>query len=153
MEVVSVTTPTDEVRQLVDELDAELGALYRPEQRHGLALDAIFAPHIRFFTARRDGLPLGCGGVALFPDFAEVKRMYVQPAARGTGVADALMARLVAEARQAGHAILRLEGGAQSPAALRFYRRSGFHECAAFGDYAALPPHQISASVFMERRL
>ncbi len=153
MEIVPVTAPTDEVRQLVSELDAELGALYRPEQRHGLALEAIFAPHIRFFIARRNGLPLGCGGVALFPDFAEVKRMYVHPGARGTGVADALMARLMAESRQAGHAILRLEAGAQSPAAVRFYRRSGFCECAVFGDYAALPPSQISASVFMERQL
>jgi len=153
MEVVPVTTPTDEVRQLVGELDAELGALYRPEQRHGLALDAIFAPHIRFFIARSNGLALACGGVALFPDFAEVKRMYVRPGARGTGVADALMARLMAEARQAGHAILRLEAGTQSPAAVRFYRRSGFRECAVFGDYAALSPGQISASVFMEGQL
>ena len=152
MEVVPVAAPTEEVRQLVGELDAELGALYRPEQRHGLALDAIFTPHIRFFIARRQG-PIGCGGVALFPDFAEVKRMYVQPAARGTGVADALMARLMAEARQAGHTILRLEAGAQSPVAVRFYRRSGFRECPAFGDYAALPPDRISASVFMERPL
>jgi putative acetyltransferase len=46
---------------------------------------------------------------------------------------------------------LRLEAGTQSHAAISFYRRSGFRECAAFGAYAALLPNQISASYFMER--
>ena len=153
MDVLPVRAPTDDIRQLIGELDAELGALYRPEQRHGLPLDAIFAPHIRFFIAVRDGMALGCGGVALFPDFAEVKRMYVSPAVRGTGVADTLMVRLMLEARQAGHAVLRLETGTYSAAAIGFYRRSGFRDCAAFGEYAALPPSEISASHFMERHV
>ncbi len=68
--------PTDEVRALISELEAILSAEYPPEQRHGLSLDQIFQSHIRFFIARRDGCPLGCGGIALSPDFAEVKRMY-----------------------------------------------------------------------------
>jgi GNAT superfamily N-acetyltransferase len=102
MEILSVAAPTDDVRQLIGELDAELGGLYAPEQRHGLALDAIFQPHIRFFIAVRDGKPLGCGGVALFSDFAEIKRMYVRAHARRTGVADAVMTRLIVEARRQG---------------------------------------------------
>jgi putative acetyltransferase len=65
---------TDEVRILVGELEQVLAAEYPPEQRHGL-LDAIFQPHIRFFVARLDGAAMGCGGVAFFADFAEVKRM------------------------------------------------------------------------------
>src|SRR5512146_1474184 len=100
--------PTDEVRTLVAELEAELAAEYPPEQRHGLALDAIFRPHVRFFVARLDGAPVGCGGVALFDDFAEVKRMYVRPDARGHSVAAQLLERLVAETRAAGLARLRL---------------------------------------------
>jgi len=153
MEIVPVTAPTDEVRQLVSELDAELGTLYRPEQRHGLALEAIFAPHIRFFIVLRDSAPFGCGGVALFPDFAEVKRMYVRPEARGTGVAQALMTRLIDEARAVGLNMLRLETGTQSFAAIAFYRKSGFKERGAFEPYATLPPDKIFASLFMERPL
>ena len=42
---------TDDVRALVDELETVLAAEYPPEQRHGLALDALFQPHIRFFLA------------------------------------------------------------------------------------------------------
>ena len=74
---------TDEVRLLIGELEAVLAAEYPPEQRHGLALDAIFQPHVRFFLATRQGAAVGCVGVALFPDFAEVKRMYVRDTARG----------------------------------------------------------------------
>ena len=54
--------PTDEVRALVHELETILAAEYPPEQRHGLALDAIFQPHIKFFVARLDGVAVGCGG-------------------------------------------------------------------------------------------
>src|SRR3954449_7657234 len=85
-------TATDEVRALIGELETVLAAEYPPEQRHGLSLDAIFQPHIRFFVARRHGAAVGCGGVALFADYAEVKRMYVRERARGQGVADAILA-------------------------------------------------------------
>jgi hypothetical protein len=64
-------SPTDEVRELIGELEAVLSAEYPPEQRHGLKLEAIFEPHIRFFLARLNGHAIGCGGVALFADFAE----------------------------------------------------------------------------------
>jgi putative acetyltransferase len=82
-----VSAATDDARALLGELDRMLAAQYPPEQRHGLALDAIFAPNIRFFLAFLNGLAVGCGGVALFTDFAEVKRMYVREVARGRGVA------------------------------------------------------------------
>ena len=153
MEIIAATSPTDEVRALVGELNDELGALYPPEQRHGLALDAIFQPHIRFFVARKDGLAAGCGGVALFPDFAEIKRMYVRPQLRGQGVADAIMARLIEETRDAGLSLLRLETGIQSPAAIHFYRRCGFEACPAFEPYASLPPHRTLGSAFLEMAL
>ena len=143
--------PTDEVRALVSELDAELSQSYPPEQRHGLKIDAIFQPHVRFFVAHAGDAPVGCGGVALFDDFAEVKRMYVRPAWRGKGVADAIMDRLMTEA--AGHRCLRLETGSNFEAATRFYRRHGFAPCAVFGAYAAMPAHAVAASLFMERRL
>src|SRR5215831_13224763 len=108
---------------MVAELDQILSAEYPPEQRHGLALDAIFQPHIRFFLARLDGAAAGCGGVALFPEFAEVKRMYVRDTVRGRGVAQALLTRLEMTARDAGLAVLRLETGDRQFAAMRLYQR------------------------------
>lgn len=145
--------PTDEVRVLIDELEAILSAEYPPEQRHGFSLGQIFQLHIRFFIARREGAPLGCGGIALFPDFAELKRMYVREAARGQGVADAILGRLEQEAREAGVGVLRLETGENQLAAIRFYERSGFRRCPPFGDYARMPAYSIVTSVFCEKLL
>jgi putative acetyltransferase len=154
MAVISVelvASPSDDVRALIAELEDALAAEYPPEQRHGLSIDAIFQPHVRFFVARLEGRAAGCGGVALFADFAEVKRMYVRPQARGRGVADAVLARVEAEARAAGLALLRLETGDRQLAAMRFYERSGFRRCDPFGAYAAMPAAAITTSVFYEK--
>jgi putative acetyltransferase len=148
-----VPNATDDVRALISELDRILSAEYTPEQRHGLALDAIFKPDIRFFLARSNGAAVGCGGVALFADFAEVKRMYVRDVARGRGVARALLARIERETSDAGLVLLRLETGVRQIAALRFYQRAGFQPCAAFGAYATMAPRAVATSVFLEKRL
>ena len=144
---------TEDVRALVDELETILAAEYTPEQRHGLAVDALFQPHIRFFLARLDRCRGRCGGVALFDDFAEVKRMYVRDAARRQGVAGAILARLEEEARHAGLSWLRLETGDNQIAAMELYARAGFRRCPAFGDYALMAPQSIVTSVFFEKEI
>ncbi len=151
--VEAVTTATDEVRALIDELDRTLAGEYLPEQQHGLTLDEIFAPHVRFFLARLDGIAMGCGGVALLEGFAEVKRMFVRESARGRGLARALLSRIESEARDNGLDVLRLETGDCLLDALRFYERAGFRRCDAFGRYASMAPRAIATSVFMEKRL
>lgn len=153
LEILLVPDVTDEVRTLIDELNEELGALYTPEQRHGLALEAIFQPHIRFYVARRDGEAVGCGGVALFDGFAEIKRLYVRAALRGQGIADAIMAHLAGEGIASGRNFLRLETGSHSHAAIRFYSRLGFGACGPFAPYAGMPAASIITSVFMEKRV
>lgn len=151
--VERVMSATEVVRMLVGELEGVLAAEYPPEQRHGLAIEAIFEPHIHFFVAMLDGEPAGCGGVALLDGFAEVKRMYVRPGVRGQGVAQAVMARLAAVAREHGYRVLRLETGDVQHAALRFYEREGFVRCGVFGDYALMPAGVIETSVFMEKAI
>ena len=147
------TTPDDDVRALVTELEDDLASRYPVEQRHGLAVEALFHPHIRFFVASEDGRALGCGGVALFPPFAEVKRMYVRPEARGKRVADALLARIEAEVRAAGITDLKLETGTEQHAAMRFYEKAGFARCGSFGAYSNMATEQVVGSVFMEKAL
>jgi putative acetyltransferase len=152
VQIEAASSPTDEVRALISELEAVLSAKYAPEQQHGLPLEAIFQPHIRFFLARLGGAAVGCGGVALFSDFAEVKRMYVRNAARGLGVAQAILARIEAEVRSAARlSLLRLETGERQLAAIKLYTRAGFRRCPAFGAYALMAPDAISTSVFFEK--
>ena len=152
--VEQVYEPTGEVRALVEELECELAANYPASQRHGLALGALFQPHIRFFIARLDGEAVGCGGVALFANWAELKRMYVRPHARGRsqGIAELILTRLATEATNAGLKLLRLETGTRQEAAIRFYQRCGFTRCEAFEPYSSMPAQAISTSVFMEKR-
>lgn len=151
--VERATAPTPEIAALVDALEAELASEYPPEQRHGLKLEAIFEPHVRFFVARKGGVAIGCGGVAFFEGYAELKRMFVLGAARGSGVADALLARIEDEARSMGARRVALETGVRQHAAIRFYERAGYRACGAFGQYLAMSAHAIATSVFMDKEL
>jgi putative acetyltransferase len=94
---------------------------------------------------------VGCGAVALFEGYAEVKRMYTRE--RGRGVGKALLAHIEQDARAAGKPMLRLETGTLQAAAIRLYERAGFRSCNAFGPYATLPPHRIATSLFYEKPL
>ncbi len=156
MDDVSIRTavaPDDDVRVLISELDETLSREYPPEQRHGLTLDAIFRPNVVFFVASLSGAAAGCGGVAFFEDYAEVKRMYVREAARGRGVARALLARIETETLARGYEVLRLETGDRLLAAMQLYESAGFRSCASFGQYAAMTPSEIGRSRFFEKRL
>ena len=144
---------TLEVRDLIRELNDVLGAAYDEHQRHGLSIEQLFEPNVRFFVARRDGIAVGCGGVAMFEDYAEVKRMYTQPAARGRGVAKALLGRIGAEAHGAGMSVLRLETGTNQQEAIGLYERMGFRQRGPFGPYAAMPARNIETSLFFEKVL
>jgi putative acetyltransferase len=148
-----VSEPTPELRGLIGELDAVLNAAYEPHQRHGLPIAQLFEPHVRFFIARLDCTAVACGGVALFDDYAEVKRMYTRPAVRGRGLAKAVLRRLEEEARAAGKTVLRLETGHFQPEAIGLYRRAGFTGCGAFGHYARMPARDIETSLFFEKLL
>ena len=148
-----VSAPTDEIRELIAGLDQSLRGPYLPEQHHYLPLDRLFDGDVRFFLARVDGDAVGCGGVALYDGFAEVKRMFTRPTVQRQGVATALLRHLEAEARAAGYSVLRLETGIHQTAALAFYERAGFERCEAFGDYALMPPRSIETSVFYEKSI
>jgi putative acetyltransferase len=144
---------TDDVRALIFELDSELAVAYPPEQMHGLTLRSLFEPHVRFYVARIGDTAVGCGGVAFFDGFAEVKRMYVRGAARGAGVAQALLAHVENVAREAGVPVLRLETGVRQPAAVRLYESAGFEPCHAFPPYTTMAPSAVKNSLFYEKQL
>jgi len=151
IEQLSGSTPDAE--RLIAELDAVLGAVYEPEQQHGLSIDQVFQPNLRFFVARLGDRAVGCGALALFDGYGEVKRMYTREAARGRGVGKALLAHIEQDARDAGMPVLQLETGTYQAAAIGLYEGCGFRPCDAFGHYAALAPHRIAASLFYEKPL
>ena len=151
--VEQVVRPTPELHDLIGELENVLGAAYEAHQRHGLSIEQLFEPNVRFFLARLEGLAVGCGGVAVVDDYAEVKRMYTRPMARGRGVAKALLHRIEDEARRAEKSVLRLETGTHQQEAIGLYEHMGFQPRGAFGPYAAMPARNIETSLFFEKAL
>ena len=102
--------------------------------------DELRAPRGAFLVARLDGVPVACGAVRkLGPDAAEIKRMWVAPAARRRGVARALLGALEDAARTLGSAVVRLDTAATLGEALGLYRSAGYIEIPAYNDnrYAA----------------
>ncbi|HZZ00978.1 MAG TPA: GNAT family N-acetyltransferase [Candidatus Baltobacteraceae bacterium] len=84
--------------------------------------------------------PVGCVVLSRRDeDTAEIKRLYVAPAARGTGMGRALAEAAIAGARAAGHRRIVLDTHRNRlEAAYALYRALGFQECEAYGeaDYA-----------------
>ncbi|MEU4618864.1 GNAT family N-acetyltransferase [Actinoplanes sp. NPDC023801] len=82
------------------------------------------------------GTAVGCGALRrLDPTTAEIKRMYVTPAARGSGVATAILRALESAALDRGWTTIKLETGPAQRDAMRFYEREGYHEIPLFGAY------------------
>jgi putative acetyltransferase len=114
-----------------------------PESCHALDADELHAPHITFLTARDDAdVLLGMGALAdLGNRQGEIKSMHTAAAARGRGVAAAMLTRLIEIARGAGYARVSLETGSQDffAPAHRLYERQGLTECGPFDTYVADP--------------
>ena len=91
-----------------------------------------------FFVAYSDdGTPVGCGGLRRIDEtHGEIKRMFVAPSARGSGVSTALLGALERFGLESGWSRLVLETGAAQPDAIRFYTREGFTPIDRFGYYA-----------------
>ena len=88
---------------------------------------------------KSSGQPLGCGGLRRLDDTtAEIKRIYVLPYARGSGVATAVLTALEYRARAAGYAVITAEAGSAQPDGRRFYQHGGYTVVPNFGPYAEL---------------
>ncbi|HEY0354021.1 MAG TPA: GNAT family N-acetyltransferase [Enterovirga sp.] len=118
-----------------EELAARFEGGFDPGQG-GAAADREMAPPTGLFLlARRNGAPVGCAGLRLHPgDVAEVKRMWVAPAARGLGLARRMLRELEAHARRAGARTLRLDTNGVLKEAQALYRSEGFAEVPRYND-------------------
>ena len=110
--------------------DAELATALADHPNDDLVPPAGF-----FLMASRDGVPGGCAGVRFGPaGYAELKRMFVVPDARGLGVARALLAAAEQGAREHGVRTMRLETRLDLLAARQLYVTQGYREVPAFAN-------------------
>lgn len=95
---------------------------------------AYAPPRGRLYVAEAGATLVGC--IALRPlsepGVGEVKRLYVRPAARGTKLGEALVRRLLSDARAIGYRELRLDTLAFMRDAHKLYARLGFTECSPY---------------------
>jgi len=138
-----------EIARLLDLSDAYAASLYPAESNHLVDFSTLEKPLVSFFVARHDGAVIGCVALVEAGDgTAEIKRMFVDPEARGLKVASRLMDELETQAKRRGLDAVRLETGIYQPEAIGLYRKYGYVEIAPFGSYQPDP-----LSLFMEKRL
>jgi GNAT superfamily N-acetyltransferase len=139
VEIIAVAYDHPDAARLIEEIlrddvDRYGGADAAPVE------PAEFAPpHGLFLIGYVDGVAVASGGWRSHGADAELKRMYVVPAARGRGRARRMLAELERTASAAGHRRLILETGNKNAEALRLYRSCGYVEVPAFGFYADDP--------------
>jgi putative acetyltransferase len=138
-----------EIAALLRDSDAFAAALYPAKSNHHMPPGALQAANVHFLVVRDGtGRAVGTGALVCHGAWAELKRMWVIPAARGRGISRLLLAALEARARQEGVCSLMLETGVQNHAAQGLYSSAGFARCDLFGDYVPDP-----FSVFMRKEL
>lgn len=129
-----------------DEMDA-VGEVMR-EYADGIGVDLCFqqfdrelaslpgeygAPRGALLLARVDGQVAGCCALrpldrADYPNAAEMKRLYVRPGFRGTGLGRRLAEAALDAARQRGYACVLLDTLSDMEAARALYEDLGFEE-------------------------
>ncbi len=137
---IAVADPTSEdARWCIERYFAELGERFEAGFDPTLGISAhpheLTPPAGLLLVARLREEPVGCGALKFHENApAEVKRMWVAPAARGLGLGRRLLEELERAARAAGVTVLHLETNRNLTEAITLYRKSGYQEVAAFND-------------------
>jgi putative acetyltransferase len=124
-------------------------SLFPSTTNHQLSIEALSVPKVNFYVAEVANETVGCAALVNNTAYGEVKAMYVSSSARGSGVADRLLGRVKKDAKAMGLPRINLETGIGLDAAYRLYKRMGFVDCDAFGEYEAGAPY----SLYMELAL
>jgi ribosomal protein S18 acetylase RimI-like enzyme len=139
------------VRQLFEEYATSLGfsLCFQGFDKELAGLPGAYAPpQGRLLLASRGEEVAGCVALRpLEPGICEMKRLYVRPAYRTSGVGRLLAERLIHEARTASYQRMRLDSLPVMQAALRLYRTLGFQEIAPY------TRNPVIGAVFLELHL
>ncbi|WP_371169818.1 GNAT family N-acetyltransferase [Aliiroseovarius sp. 2305UL8-7] len=149
LEIIEPNTPDqlDAVRRLCWEyrdflsalspFDAKIVDSVYPVAKYQGIVDRLEQEHARPAGAIRlalvDGQPVGCGMYhQLAPDIAEIKRVFVADAARGTGAGFAIMRALIDQAKRAGYKRILMDTSKPLKAAQKLYLSLGFNTRAPY---------------------
>jgi putative acetyltransferase len=148
IEIKRTTADDGDFLALVATLDAELGI--RDGEEHDfyaqfnkpVGLNGVIVAYL-------EGVPVGCGAFKEYSDgTAEIKRMFVDPNARGNRIGGTILAELELWAHEMTFIECVLETGLKQPEAIALYKRSGYDVIPNYGQYAG-----VENSVCMRKML
>ena len=141
IERLPITHPDSQL--LVEAVQEEYVARYGGRDEAPIDEGEFVDPLGQFFVGYLDGTPVATGAwrrssvKALGAEVtAEVKRMYVVPAAQRRGVARRMLAHLETTAAAEGVEVMVLETGAKQPEAIALYTSAGYEPIPGFGYYS-----------------
>ena len=132
----SVALDHPEGRALEDRLKAEMSTRYGGPGPGAVPIEHFDPPQGLFVIALLDGVPVACGGFRyLRPQVAEIKRLSVDPSARGFGIGRRLLAFLERQAAAAAYGHLWLETGTEQPEAMALFTAAGYRPMDPYGQF------------------
>ncbi len=128
-------------------------AVTPPEHIHALDLDGLLDPSVDLYGLRDGDRLLGIGAIkTIDPTHVEIKSMHTTQAARGKGIARAILDHLLDIARRRGAERASLETGEQVEfdPAVSLYLDAGFSFCGPFAGYTS-NPNSVFMTLSLER--
>ena len=102
-------------------------------------------PEGRLYLALWDGEAAGCIALRKLDDgCCEMKRLYVRPAFRGHGIGDALVDRVIQDAKAMGYRSMLLDTLPFLESAIHMYQKRGFYEIPCYND------SPVETTIFMQ---
>jgi putative acetyltransferase len=160
--IVEVSADDARVVELAGEQQAELSRRYSPSLSQ-VEIDEVrsrpqppLSEAARWLIAVLAGAAIGCVAVqplALVQDrkgTGEIKRLYVDPDHRGTGLSRTLMAAAEELARDMGFDEVWLETGTKQPEAMSLYESSGWRPITPYGQWRDSPNSRAFAKAITE---
>ncbi|WP_291034775.1 GNAT family N-acetyltransferase [Dyadobacter sp. 50-39] len=134
-EYIRTTSDNPDFQRLTGELDDELCRIYNTNKEDYEEYNRITGlPTV--VLAYEDGAAIACGCFKPFDaQRIELKRMFVNPAFRGKGIASAMVRELENWARELGYPTVILETGKGQPEAIALYRKLGYADIPHFGEF------------------
>jgi ribosomal protein S18 acetylase RimI-like enzyme len=127
-------------QELIGRVQQEYVERYGGPDEAAVTPEEFVPPHGVFLAVEVDGVPAGCGAWRTVDDGrAEIKRVYVDPAFRRRGIAQAVVDALEAGAARAGCRSVVLNTGHRQPEALALYAAAGYSVVPGYGIYACEP--------------
>jgi putative acetyltransferase len=147
----SLANDLDRARELFSEYASSLpfDLSFQDFDRELAGLPGSYAPPSgALLLAMDEGGAAGCVALrALTTNVCEMKRLYVRPEHRGSGLGRRLVEAILREGRARGYAAMRLDTVPGMEAAIALYRACGFHEIPPYR------PNPIPGALFLEASL